>query len=260
MRAFRGIVLSIGLVVCATGPVIAAADSAGSFPDKPVRFICPFPPGGDVDFVTRALAGKLGEFWGQQAIVENRGGEGGTIGAAVVAKAPADRRNVSGTCCAVWCLLDQELRQGDRSREGPPGSSQFLISMGRSPAKSHTKLSHRTSTQALNNFRSRSPAPSETRKTSGSSRRAARLSNAPGSSSVVSSQSRKGCLGNRITSRRLTVQQGWECLTFGAMGPWMVPVAGVGRIRRTRGKFASVKYSGSGKAKARSRETADLRI
>jgi tripartite-type tricarboxylate transporter receptor subunit TctC len=63
---------------------------AQTFPDRPVRFICPLPAGGDVDIVTRVLASKLGELWGQQVIVDNRVGASGTVGAAAAAKAPAD--------------------------------------------------------------------------------------------------------------------------------------------------------------------------
>jgi len=55
-----------------------------------VRFIVPFPPGGGTDGLARVLAAKLGELWGQQVIVDNRGGAQGNIGTAVGAKAPPD--------------------------------------------------------------------------------------------------------------------------------------------------------------------------
>ena len=60
------------------------------FPDKPVRLIVPFPPGGGTDALGRILAAKLGELWKQQVIVENRAGAQGNIGTAAGAKAPAD--------------------------------------------------------------------------------------------------------------------------------------------------------------------------
>jgi tripartite-type tricarboxylate transporter receptor subunit TctC len=63
---------------------------AQTFPNKPVHFICPLPPGGDVDIVTRILSNKLSELWGQPVIVDNRVGAGGTIGAAAAAKAAPD--------------------------------------------------------------------------------------------------------------------------------------------------------------------------
>jgi tripartite-type tricarboxylate transporter receptor subunit TctC len=60
------------------------------FPDKPVRFIVPFPPGGGTDALARILAAKLGEAWGQQVIVDNRAGAQGNIGTAAGAKAAPD--------------------------------------------------------------------------------------------------------------------------------------------------------------------------
>ena len=63
---------------------------AQAYPNKPVRVIIPFPPGGTLDVVGRMLAQKLGEQMGQTFIVENRAGGNGTIGSDAVAKAPAD--------------------------------------------------------------------------------------------------------------------------------------------------------------------------
>lgn len=69
----------------------AAAAAAQDFPAKPVRLIVPFTPGGSAtDTFARVLAQKLGEQWSQQVVVENRPGAGGSIGAAAVARAPAD--------------------------------------------------------------------------------------------------------------------------------------------------------------------------
>lgn len=63
---------------------------AQAWPDKPVRVIIPFPPGGTLDTVGRLLAQKLGEQLGQSFVVENRAGGNGTIGAYAVAQAAAD--------------------------------------------------------------------------------------------------------------------------------------------------------------------------
>lgn len=68
----------------------ATAALADGYPDKPVRFIIPFPPGGTLDNVGRMLAQKLTEQTGQSFFVENRPGGNATIGANAVAKAPAD--------------------------------------------------------------------------------------------------------------------------------------------------------------------------
>jgi len=67
---------------------LAVADPA--YPNRPVKFIIPFPPGGTLDVVGRMLAQKLGEQMGQTFVVENKAGGNGTIGSDAVAKAPAD--------------------------------------------------------------------------------------------------------------------------------------------------------------------------
>lgn len=66
------------------------APSAGSFPDKPVRLVVTYPPGGTVDAVARIVAPKLSQLWGQPVVVDNRAGGGGIIGAQAVLGAPAD--------------------------------------------------------------------------------------------------------------------------------------------------------------------------
>ena len=72
------------LALCAT------LASGQTFPDRPIRFIIPFPPGGSTDFVGRVFAEQWGKVLGQPVVVENRGGAGGTIGADAVAKAAPD--------------------------------------------------------------------------------------------------------------------------------------------------------------------------
>ena len=88
MKGHRAI-LTAGVVLAALvlAPVTLRAQS---YPSKPIRLIIPFPPGGSTDILGRSLAQKLSEAWGQQVLVDNRGGAGGTIGADLAAKAPAD--------------------------------------------------------------------------------------------------------------------------------------------------------------------------
>src|SRR5262245_16528103 len=70
--------------------LFSAAASAQSWPQKPVRFIVPFPPGGATDISARLLGEKLTEIWGQQVVIENRGGAGGGVGAGEAARAAPD--------------------------------------------------------------------------------------------------------------------------------------------------------------------------
>jgi tripartite-type tricarboxylate transporter receptor subunit TctC len=64
--------------------------SAQAWPQRHVRLIVPFPPGGGTDNVGRILSARLSEVWGQQMIIENRGGGGSNVGNEAVAKAPPD--------------------------------------------------------------------------------------------------------------------------------------------------------------------------
>ena len=75
--------LTLGLAIPATG-------LAQSYPDKAVRVIVVFPPGGSNDVVARIVFNKMSMIMGQQFIIENRGGAAGSIGSEVVANSPAD--------------------------------------------------------------------------------------------------------------------------------------------------------------------------
>jgi tripartite-type tricarboxylate transporter receptor subunit TctC len=70
-------------------PALGAAKGQ-AYPNKPIRFIVPFPAGGIADLFARLIGQKFNEAWGQPAVVENRPGAGGNIGAEIVAKSPAD--------------------------------------------------------------------------------------------------------------------------------------------------------------------------
>jgi tripartite-type tricarboxylate transporter receptor subunit TctC len=81
---FRALLLATALLA---SPFFAQAQE---WPTKPVRMIVPFPPGGGTDTVARPLAAKLTQILGQQIVIDNRGGAGGTIGAGIAAKSPPD--------------------------------------------------------------------------------------------------------------------------------------------------------------------------
>ena len=70
--------------------VSAPPARTASFPDKPVRFVVPFTPGGSADIFARAIGQKLAEAWNQQVVIDNRGGSAGIIGSEIVAKSPPD--------------------------------------------------------------------------------------------------------------------------------------------------------------------------
>ncbi len=78
------------VLLCAAALLVATGAPAQTYAGKPVRLIVPFPAGGGIDFVSRALAPKLSEYLGQSFIVDNRLGASGTLGTDAVAKAPPD--------------------------------------------------------------------------------------------------------------------------------------------------------------------------
>src|ERR1700704_3560472 len=63
---------------------------AQTYPQKPIRYIVPFPAGGIADVFARIIGGRIAESWGQPVVVENRAGAGGNIGAEFVAKSAPD--------------------------------------------------------------------------------------------------------------------------------------------------------------------------
>jgi tripartite-type tricarboxylate transporter receptor subunit TctC len=81
--------MAIAAVACL--PVLGTpALAADRYPNRPIRFIVPFPPGGGNDIVGRIVAQKLSEELGVSVVVDNRGGAGGTIGTDMTSKAPPD--------------------------------------------------------------------------------------------------------------------------------------------------------------------------
>ncbi|MEN3355847.1 MAG: hypothetical protein V7640_4005 [Betaproteobacteria bacterium] len=70
--------------------LVSAGASAQSYPTKPIRMIVPFAPGGPNDILARLVGQKLTEASGQQVVIENRGGVGGTVGMEILSKLPAD--------------------------------------------------------------------------------------------------------------------------------------------------------------------------
>ncbi|WP_151448888.1 Bug family tripartite tricarboxylate transporter substrate binding protein [Lacisediminimonas profundi] len=82
--------LAATLMAAAIAPAFAQTASPARYPDKPVKLVVPFPPGGAADNIGRAVASGLQSAWGQTVIVENRPGAGGMVGAEAVARAAGD--------------------------------------------------------------------------------------------------------------------------------------------------------------------------
>jgi len=82
--------LTCSLTCSLIGSLLTSLALAQPFPNKPLRFIVPYPPGGSLDQVARALADKMKDGLGQPVLVENRPGAGGNLGADLVAKSPPD--------------------------------------------------------------------------------------------------------------------------------------------------------------------------
>src|ERR1043166_359692 len=71
-------------------PAAARIATAQPWPNRYVRFVVPFPPGASADPVARLIANRLSEIWGQQVVIENKGGAGGNLAAQSVAQAAPD--------------------------------------------------------------------------------------------------------------------------------------------------------------------------
>src|SRR5258705_7366831 len=88
---------SVAACIAAAAAAFPCAVSAQSdYPNKPLRVIVPFPPGGSTDIIGRIVAQRLGEKLGQQIVVDNRGGAGGTIRTEAAAEAGPARYTPSG--------------------------------------------------------------------------------------------------------------------------------------------------------------------
>lgn len=82
------------LIAAAASPLAAAPAKAQAWPARPLRLVIPFPAGGATDILGRLFAQKLGTALGQQVVVDNKPGAGGSLGSDIVAKAPPDGHTI----------------------------------------------------------------------------------------------------------------------------------------------------------------------
>jgi len=97
--------VAVAAGLCSASGFVQAQD----FPNKAVRFVIPYPPGGSTDLLGRFVGQKLSEVWKQPVVAENRPGAGGSIGAAIVAKAAPDGYTLvlgNSASHAAWELLN----------------------------------------------------------------------------------------------------------------------------------------------------------
>ena len=83
----RGALLALGAVMSAAAPLAALAEG---YPERPIKFVVPYPPGGGTDVVARIVQPRLQAVLGQSIVIDNKGGAGGSLGTDVVAKAAPD--------------------------------------------------------------------------------------------------------------------------------------------------------------------------
>ncbi len=86
----RQLAASAVLAALASAHPLSALAQAGAYPDKPVKFVVPYPPGGGTDVIARIVQERFSALLGQQVLIDNKGGAGGSVGSEIVAHAQPD--------------------------------------------------------------------------------------------------------------------------------------------------------------------------
>src|SRR5829696_5919616 len=94
MEALMNTTRLAAAVAVALGMLTGFPTFAQDYPNKPVRFLVPFNPGGSYDTISRLIGQKLTDTWKQQVVIENRPGAGSLIGTELAAKAPPDGHTI----------------------------------------------------------------------------------------------------------------------------------------------------------------------
>lgn len=96
--------LAIAVIALAAAASPAHPQDAGVYPERPIRLVVPFPPGGPNDIIGRVFAQKIQEILGQNVIVDNRGGAGGVLGTDNVAKSEPDGYSIAITSAGALAI------------------------------------------------------------------------------------------------------------------------------------------------------------
>ena len=130
-----------GALVCLSGVSIAGLAHAQSWPTKPIKLIVPYPPGGGTDVIARIVQEPLAKELGQQVIIDNRGGAGGSIGSALAAQSPSDGYTVLFTLSshtinpAIYTKLPFDTEKDFSSVVTVASLPQILVANPNFPAK-----------------------------------------------------------------------------------------------------------------------------
>jgi tripartite-type tricarboxylate transporter receptor subunit TctC len=135
-----------GALVCLSGVSIAGLAQAQSWPTKPIKFIVPYPPGGGTDVIARIVQEPLAKELGQQVIIDNRGGAGGSIGSALAAQSASDGYTVLFTLSshtinpAIYTKLPFDTEKDFSSVVTVASLPQILVANPNFPAKTVKEL------------------------------------------------------------------------------------------------------------------------
>ena len=128
-------------LVCLSGFSVAGLAHAQSWPTKPIKLIVPYPPGGGTDVIARIVQEPLAKELGQQVIIDNRGGAGGSIGSALAAQSPSDGYTVLFTLSshtinpAIYTKLPFDTEKDFSSVVTVASLPQILVANPNFPAK-----------------------------------------------------------------------------------------------------------------------------
>ena len=130
----RDVLAAIAAGMAASLALPGALFAQGAWPNKPIRYIVPFAPGGTTDILARVVGEKLGAALGQPIVVDNRPGQGGSVGATELARALASsvspncasRAGSGRSCVLTWraasgCVSTAQSSAGMDTSTGPRG-------------------------------------------------------------------------------------------------------------------------------------------